>query len=170
MRSKDPSTFRIIDLWGFRSSKSNKRYIVEVEKFSNHFLGLKFYWKGVASSKNRYSLLTNDYEPRTIVMSCVYIMLEYFRRDNCASFGFVAANDLNGQNGDIMPNKRFRFYRRMMLSIFGAKTFAQGYDMNNSIYLLINRDMMERGAVTIRKIETEISRLYEGEYSVMLEL
>lgn len=32
MRSKDPSTLRIIDLWGFKSTKSNKRYIVEVEK------------------------------------------------------------------------------------------------------------------------------------------
>lgn len=45
MRSKDPSTLRIIDLWGCKSTKSNKRYIVEVVKFSNHFLGLKFYWK-----------------------------------------------------------------------------------------------------------------------------
>lgn len=95
MRSTDPSTLRIIDLWSFRSTKSNKRYIVEVERFSNNFLGLKFYWKGVVGSKERYSLLTNDYEPRTIVMSCVYIMLEYFREDHCASFGFVAAEDLN---------------------------------------------------------------------------
>ena len=56
MRSKDPSTLRIVDLWTFKSAKSNKRYIVEVEKFTNHFLGLKFYWKGVANSKLRYSL------------------------------------------------------------------------------------------------------------------
>ena len=82
MRSKDISTLRIVDLWSFKSTKSHKRYIVEVEYFSNHFFGLKFYWKGVAESKNRYSLLTNDYEPRTIVMSCVYIMLEYFRKNN----------------------------------------------------------------------------------------
>ncbi len=133
MRSKDPSTLRIIDLWGFRSAKSNKRYIVEVEKFSTHFLGLKFYWKGVADSKDRYSLLTNDYEPRTIVMSCVYIMLEYFRKDDCASFGFVAANDINHSDETIHPNKRFRFYRRMMLSIFGTETFAQGYDIKIDI-------------------------------------
>lgn len=76
MRSKDPSTLRIVDLWTFKSAKSNKRYIVEVEKFTNHFLGLKFYWKGVANSKLRYSLLTNDYEPRTIVMSCVHRPME----------------------------------------------------------------------------------------------
>lgn len=169
MRSKDPSTLRIIDLWGFKSTKSNKRYIVEVEKFSKHFLGLKFYWKGVVNSKKRYSLLTNDYEPRTIVMSCVYIMLEYFKNDSCASFGFVAANDLNGSNSHTIPNKRFRFYRRMMLSIFGTETFAQGYDVKNSIYLLINRDMLEKGTISVPQIENEISLLYEGEYSLVLE-
>ncbi len=169
MRSQDQSTLRIIDLWGFKSSKSNKRYIVEVEKFSNRFLGLKFYWKGVADSKDRYSLLTNDYEPRTIVMSCVYIMLEYFRKDACTSFGFVAANDLNHSNITLSPNKRFRFYRRMMLSIFGTETFAQGYDIENSIYLLINKKMLQQGSICINKIEDEISKLYDGEYSLVLE-
>lgn len=169
MRSKDPSTLRIIDIWGFRSSKSNKRYIVEVESFSNRFLGLKFYWKGVANSKDRYSLLTNDYEPRTIVMSCVYIMLDYFRKDNCASFGFVAADDLDDTGNHDKPNKRFRFYRRMMLSIFGSETFIPGYDLNNSVYLLINRKMLESEAISVAKIESEISRLYEGGYSLVVE-
>lgn len=169
MRSRVPSTLRIIDLWGFHSIKSNKRYIVEVERFSDNFLGLKFYWKGVADSKNRYSLLTNDYEPRTIVMSCVYIMLEYFKNNRFISFGFVAAEDLNNSDCNDKPNKRFRFYRRMMLSVFGAKTFAQAYDINNSIYILINREMLDKGAVSLYQIETEISRLYEGEYSLTLE-
>lgn len=169
MRSKDPSTLRIIDLWRFRSAKSNKRYIVEVEKFSNHFLGIKFYWKGVADSKDRYSLLTNDYEPRTIVMSCVYIMLGYFRKDDCASFRFVAANDINHSDKTTHPNKRFRFYRRMMLSIFGTETFAQGYDIHNSIYLLINKEMLLNGNVSINQIEADISKLYDGEYSLVLE-
>lgn len=169
MRGTDYSTSRIVDLWTFKSAKSHKRYIVEVEMFSNHFHGLKFYWKGVANSKNRYSLLTNDYEPRTIIMSCVSIMLEYFRRNGCASFGFVAADDLNQGEGNYVPNRRFRFYRRMMLSIFGSKTFVQGYDLKNSIYLLVNRDMLEKGIVSLPQIETEISRLYEGVYSLVLE-
>ncbi len=169
MRSKDPSTLRIIDLWGFKSEKSSKRYIVEVERFSNHFLGLKFYWKGVSDSKLRYSLLTNDYEPRTIVMSCVHIMLTYYRKDCFASFGFVAASDLSDGNSSSNINKRFRFYRRMMLSIFGAETFAQGFDAANSIYLLINNEMLRNGRITIAQIENEISKLYEGEYSIILE-
>lgn len=169
MRSQDPSTLRIVDLWSFKSTKSNKRYIVEVERFSDHFLGLKFYWKGVANSKNRYSLLTNDYEPRTIVMSCVNIMLYYFRKDNCSSFGFVAANDLGAPTPNFVPNKRFRFYRRMMLSLFGKDTFVQGYDNKRSIYLLINREMLEKGDISVSQLESEISHLYEGEYMLVLD-
>ncbi len=58
----------------------------------------------------------------------------------------------------------------MMLSIFGSETFVQGYDLKNSVYLLINRDMLENGTVSLPKIEAEISRLYEGEYSLMLDV
>lgn len=167
MRDKDLSSNRIVDLWSFRSDKSGKRYIIEVEYFNHHFLGLKFYWKGVESSKQRYSLLTYDYEPRTIVMTCVYVMLEYFQKDKCASFGFVAADDI-GSDNSFKPNKRFRFYRAMMLSVFGQKTFAQGYDIRNSIYLLINRQMLNNGTITVNQIEQEITSLYEGEYTVTL--
>lgn len=168
MRSKDPSTLRIIDLWTFRSTKSNKRYIVEVEYFSRNFLGLKFYWKGVGHSKERYSLLTNDYEPRTVVMSCVHIMLEYYNRNKTSSFGFVAAADLGGDSTN-KPNKRFRFYRAMMLNLFGKQTFAQGYDIDTSLYLLVNRASIENGIISKQTIEDEISRLYEGDYSLVLE-
>lgn len=169
MRSKEPSMLRVVDLWGFKSKKSNKRYIVEVEYFSNHFLGLKFYWKGVGESKNRYSFLTNDYEPRTIVMSCVHIMLHYYKKDRFASFGFVAAEDFKDRMNPQIPNRRFRFYRAMMLSLFGSETFAQGYDLNNSLYLLINRAMLDGGEVDISDIEYEISNLYRGDYSIVVE-
>lgn len=168
MRSKDPSTLRITDIWTFKSAKSNKRYIVEVEHFSYRFLGLKFYWKGVADSKARYSLLTNDYEPRTIVMSCIRIMLDYYRKDVFFSFGFVAAPDLDGCKESV-PNKRFRFYRKMMLNVFGDQTFIQAYDAKTSIYVLINRRSYNKGDISIKSLEDEISRLYEGEYSLMTD-
>ncbi len=168
MRSKDPSTLRIIDLWTFRSAKSNKRYIVEVEYFSHHFLGLKFYWKGVQHSKDRYSLLTNDFEPRTIILSCVHIMLNYYNRDSSSSFGFVAAADL-GDKPIEKPNKRFRFYRAMMLNLFGKQTFIQGYDIENSIYLLVNKTSFKNGKISKAEIEHEISRLYDGDYSIVFE-
>lgn len=168
MRSKDPSTLRITDIWTFRSSKSNKRYIVEVEHFSKHFLGLKFYWKGVADSKDRYSLLTYDYEPRRIIMSCIYIMLDYYHKDEFTSFGFVAAPDLDSEKEGV-PNKRFRFYRNMMLNTFGEQTFIQAYDIRTSVYVLINRKSYEEGNISISMLENEITNLYEGDYSLIVE-
>lgn len=142
MRGKDESSLRIIDLWSFKSTKSNKRYIVEVEGFEHEFYGIKFYWKGVEKSKNRYSLLTNDYEPRTIVRTCIEVMLEYYRKNPLVSFGFVAAPDLekdiqgkkvNLTNG----SRRFKFYQRMMVNLFGPQTFYQAADTTNTIYLMI---------------------------------
>lgn len=166
MRSKDPETLRTIDLWKFRSGKSHKWYIVEVEHFPSCFFGIKFYWKGVAASKKRYSLLTNDYEPRTIVMSCIRIMLHYFQEDGRSSFGFVAARDSQPNLLHGVPNKRFRFYRRMMLSLFSPDKFLQVNDEDHSVYLLVNRGMLERGDISIAQIGAEISNLYEGEFNL----
>jgi len=171
MRSKNPGSLRIIDLWTFKSLKSGKRYIVEVECFENEFFGLKFYWKGVEKSKNRYSLLTNDYEPRTIVRSCVEVMLEYYRKNNLVSFGFVAAPDLDEdirgkkldkENG----SRRFRFYKRMMVNLFGPETFYQASDVTNTIYLMINMKRLSDGAITLKDIEQKLNQMYMGEFVV----
>lgn len=171
MRSKDTSSLRIIDLWTFKSTKSNKRYIVEVEGFENEFWGLKFYWKGVEKSKNRYSLLTNDFEPRTIVRSCIEVMLEYYRMNRLVSFGFIAApdldNDVKNKNVDISSgSRRFKFYKRMMINLFGPKTFYQVSDSTNTIYLLVNMEQMTKGIVTLKDIELKINQTYQGEYTI----
>ena len=169
MSTTDYGTARKIDLWKFRSSKSHKWYIVEVEYFPMHFYGIKFYWKGVAHSPNRYSLLTNDFEPRTIVSSCIQIMYWYFQGNPRASFGFIGARDLDSELCENEPSKRFRFYRRMMLTIFGSQTFAQYYDVRNSMYLMVNRLMLNEDQLSLGQIESEISNLYVGEYSFVLE-
>lgn len=171
MRSKDPASLRIIDLWTFRSIKSGKRYIVEVEEFEKDFYGLKFYWKGVEKSKDRYSLLTNDFEPRIIVRSCVEVMLEYFRRNPLISFGFVAApdleNDIEGKNVDSSAgSRRFRFYQRMMVNLFGPKTFYQVSDTTNTIYLMINMQQLSSGHLTIKDIESRLNQTYTGVYTI----
>lgn len=171
MRSKDPGSLRIIDLWTFRSLKSNKRYIVEVEGFENDFLVLKFYWKGVEKSKNRYSLLTNDFEPRIIVRSCIEVMLEYYRKNRLVSFGFVAAPDLdedvkNKKVSKTSGSRRFKFYKRMMINLFGPETFYQVSDTTNTIYLLVNMEQLSKGAVTLKDIECRLNQTYNGGYFI----
>lgn len=171
MRSKDYDSLRIIDLWTFRSTKSRKRYIVEVEGFENEFYGLKFYWKGVEKSKNRYSILTGDYEPRIIVRSCIEVMLEYYRRNNRVSFGFVAAPDLDEDIKDKkrlprIGSRRFWFYQRMMINLFGPRTFRQVADTTHTIYLMINTAQLNDGVVTIKDIERRLNQTYCGDYII----
>lgn len=172
MRSKD-SSLRIIDLWTFRSTKSSKRYIVEVEGFENEFYGIKFYWKGVEKSKDRYSLLTNDFEPRTIIRSCIEIMLEYYRKNPIVSFGFVAApdleKDLKGKSIEVdSGSRRFKFYQRMMVNLFGPETFFQASDTTNTIYLMINMKQLASGAISIKDIEKRLNQIYSDEYIIDL--
>ena len=165
MRSRNDGTLRYTDLWSFRSSKSHKRYIVEVEHFDSHFFGVKFYWKGVMLSEHRYSYLTNDFEPRTTVMSCIMVMLNYFEHDRCASFVFIGANDMGVAKTNV-PSRRFRFYRRLMLNIFSPTNFIQASDPNNSIYLLVNRAQIQSDVLTLPLIESAISQMYQGEFNL----
>lgn len=169
MRSVDASTRRATVLWKFKSTKSNKWYIVEVEEFPYHFYGIKFYYKGVAHSRNRYSLLTNDFEPRKIVMSCINIMRDYYMNDDSASFGFVAAPEISLRKASCGLNRRFRFYRRMMLTMFSPRNYIQASDVDNALYLLINRKMVATGQLTIHTVESLVAQLYMGEYSFSVE-
>ena len=169
MRSRDIYSLRITDIWTLRSLKSNKRYIIEVEGFENEFFGLKFYWKGVEKSKNRYSLLTDDYEPRRIIRSCIEIMLEYYRKNPFISFGFVAAPDLEkdlvGKSFDQKNgSRRFRFYQRMMITLFGPETFLQVSDTTHTIYLMVNRQQLIQNNFTIKNIEDKLNQIYSGGY------
>ena len=55
-------------------------------------------------------------------------MLEYYRKNPLVSFGFVAAPDLDkdirGKKVDKEKgSRRFLFYQRMMISLFGPVTF-----------------------------------------------
>lgn len=168
MRSKDPSTLRIIDLWTFKSTKSHKRYIVQVEHFPSNFYGVKFYWKAMTNSEKRYSLMTNDYEPRTIVLSCIEIMRLYLEKAPLTSFAFVAAEDLN-VNKNLDVSKRFRFYRRMMLSIFVENTFIQANNTKTGVYMLLNRKSMERGDIDIYQIEQQATEMFYGDFSLNIE-
>lgn len=100
-------------------------------------------------------------------------MLEYYRKNPLASFGFVAARDLEkdvkGKNIDTnLGSRRFKFYQRMMINLFGPETFCQASDTTNTIYLMINMKQLFTGAITIKDIESLLNQTYDGEYTIGL--
>jgi len=116
-------------------------------------------------------MLTNDYEPRIIIRSCIEVMLEYYRRNSLVSFGFVAANDLEkdikGKKINLSGgSRRFRFYQRMMVNLFGPETFYQAADITNTIYLMINMKQLSSGKITIKDIENRLNQTYHGDYVI----
>jgi hypothetical protein len=170
MRRKNVGFPRITDIWTFQSTKTKKRYIVEVEKYDDLFYGVKFYWKGVALSPNRYSLLTNDYEPRTIVRSCIEVLVNYYRLNDLVSFGFVGASDLDNQASSKDGTRRFRFYRRLMLSLFGSDTFLQAHDKSNSMYVLMSLKAIGKGLIDVKVVEKKLNNYYCGNFRLMQEI
>ncbi len=68
-------------LYTFKSTKSNQWYWVWVECYDHHVYALKFRLKSMRNCENKYSILTNTYEPRRIVMTCINVMLEIYLKD-----------------------------------------------------------------------------------------
>lgn len=54
---------------------------------------LSFLIKANINSKNKFSIRTNTFEPRTIFYTLYHIMLDVLKRDESASFFFIGAED-----------------------------------------------------------------------------
>ena len=96
-------------------------------------------------------------------------MLEYYRKNPFISFGFVAAPDLEkdlvGKSFDQKNgSRRFRFYQRMMITLFGPETFLQVSDTTHTIYLMVNRQQLIQNNFTIKNIEDKLNQIYSGGY------
>lgn len=146
------------DLWRFKSIKSGKGYLAEVEQYERHVYAIKFYLKSQAHLDDRYSFKTNDFEPRRIVLTCIQIMHHYAMNDKQSSFVFVGSSS---ENESEFCNKRFRFYRRMMMSYFGFNTFMHFYDESVSGYLLARNTEVANGSISPEYIADFFRNLYD---------
>ncbi len=146
-----------IDLWRFKSLKKGKIYLVEVEVYEKHIYGIKFYLKSQSHKKTRYNFKTNDFEPRTIVLSCIHIMKHYFETDSKSSFAFIGSNNIGEST---KCTKRFRFYRTMMNTYFGRQTFEHWADENNSAYLMLRKTEINEQRINIKEVSDFFLHIY----------
>lgn len=160
-------------LYSFHSPKTSKTYYVHVELHPNHFYGVKFHLRDHKKNKNKYNIQVNLGEARPVIYTCINIMLEIDSRDNCASFGFIGSNtvlsrmvDEHGQeyfeqkNEPKCETRRYRIYKRIMLTFFKETTFEHIYDASTSSYVLVRLTEMEKNKNLISEIETYFSDNY----------
>ena len=113
----------------FKSDKSHHAYIVRVECYKNHAYCVKFFDKANINSKNKFSLRSNTFEVRTILYTMFHIMLDVLKRDE--------------KDQDGMVSRRFRLYRRFVLSTVSDDKFEHFRRNDLSLYILVNKRYVE---------------------------
>ena len=101
--------------------------------------------------------MTGLYEARQCIRTCMAIMEEVARSDSRASFGFIGANQMDEPEEN---TKRFRVYRRFMLTCFGNDEYVHKYNISKSAYMLINRKELAEHPGLLDEIVKGFSELY----------
>ena len=148
-----------VDLYRFTSIKSGLDYFVRVEEYPFNMYAVKFYLKNHRLSDKKYQLLTNTFEVRTIINTCINIMLSVFERNSSASFGFIGSNS----DGESIANtKRYRVYSRIIATYFSDTYFMHVENVDKSVYLLINRMELKATPNLIENIQNTFMEIYEN--------
>ncbi len=111
-------------------------YIVNLEKYEHQFYVIKFYLKQHRLSKNKYNLLSGLHDMPRIMATCLQIMLETYKENPYASFGFMGANSIGEPESN---TKRFKIYKRIMESFFSPIDFSHYTYTEKSAYLMLNK-------------------------------
>jgi hypothetical protein len=109
-------------------------------------------------SKQCYWVWTGYNEARTVINSCMAIMLEIYRPNNKSSFGFVGSN-LPGESES--ETKRFRVYKKIMATYFSINHFQHIEVKEKSAYMLICQKELKNNPGLIRLISEFFSDNYE---------
>lgn len=83
-------------------------------------------------------------------------MLDVLKRDELASFFFIGAEDEKDQKG--MMSRRFRFYRRFVLSTVSEEKFEHYRRNDLSLYILVNKKSVSDSASYAENIANIVQR------------
>ena len=144
-------------IYSFRSSKSHLTYIVRVEHYRMDIYIIKFYLKSNRYSPHKYNLLTNTFEPRRIINTCINILLDIFKKDPGASFGFIGANRIGESECN---TKRYQVYKRIVTTYFTDIYFYHHYNEEKSAYILVNKRKLKEEPGLIQEIEKFFMEIY----------
>lgn len=147
-----------VDIYRFKSTKSNLSYLVRVERYEHNMYAVKFYQKNHQLSPRKYQILSNTFEARRIIYTCMNVMYALYKENPCASFGFIGANC---ENEGIANTKRYRVYSKIVATQISEGRFKHVENVDKSAYMLINRTELENYPDLIERIEQTFQKLYD---------
>mgnify|MGYP003440004388 FL=1 len=147
-----------VDIYRFKSTKSNLVYLVRVERYKHNMYAVKFYQKNHRLSPKKYQILSNTFEARRIIYTCMNIMFLLYKENPRASFGFIGANCENESQEN---TKRYRVYNKIVATQVSENIFKHVENMGKSAYMLINRDELKEYPDLVEEIERTFQELYD---------
>ena len=133
-------------------------YIVDVEEYRYEVFVLKFFIQSHKYSAKKYSLLSGKNDAFKVLSTCVMIIHHVFNQiNNNASFGFIGTQLKDESQNN---TKRFRVYQKIAKKYFSPETFDHNFNMENSSYLLLNRNSSHPDLKS--KAEEMFNRAYSG--------
>jgi hypothetical protein len=119
---------------------------------------VKFYQKNHRLSPKKYQILSNTFEARRIIYTCMNIMFLLYKKNPRASFGFIGANCENESQEN---TKRYRVYNKIVATQVSENIFKHVENMEKSAYMLINRDELKEYPNLVEEIERTFQELYD---------
>lgn len=122
---------------------------------------------------HKYGINSGLFEVRPVIYTCIRIILEdIYAKDPLSSFGFIGSNTTHYlENGNIKKldeiktedknnTRRYRIYKRIMLTFFSPDQFEHIYNEEFSSYVIIRKRQIESNPNIIDDISTYFSENY----------
>jgi hypothetical protein len=150
------------------SKKKNKKivYIVRIEEHQHHFFVIKFYpqrWKNYA---RKYIDLTNENKARSIIYTCLEIILTIGRKNSLASFAFIGSptnEEIKRGESKLEKTKRFRVYSTFVKTYFSYDNYEHIVDVDKSAYAIMSRKAIEANLYIKQELTNYFDKIYNLE-------
>jgi hypothetical protein len=157
----------------YRFKASYRTYFVTLEIFSYGVAAIKYCDVKDKDSKNAYKKIFNDGDAFRVITTCLYIMLDYWKKNPNTSFAFYSVpRELQNtlliediKNLEVYKKVRFRIYKYAMINLFSPTYFTQLTDEKNCIYLLLNKNQQNQ-KLTL----TKMGEYLLNNYSLIFEV
>jgi hypothetical protein len=146
----------------YRFKARFRTYFVILEVYSFDVVAIKYCDVKDKGAYNAFDKIFNDGDALRVIATCLFIMLDYWKRYPTATFAFYAVprdlpsilinqKQLNKNEAEKFIERyrsvRFTIYKYAMVNLFPPKSFIQIQDSKNSLYLLLNKKQKNSQAI-----------------------
>lgn len=150
----------------YKFQARHRKYLVTIELFSFGLAAIKYCdVKDKNDKKRAYRKIFNEGDSFRIITTCLFIMLDFWKKNPSISFAFYAVPrepDENILQKEFKSERRrqvfiqeykrvrFKIYEYAMLNLSPPQNFIQTRDVNNSIYLLVNKAQRNVNSIVLQ--------------------